>query len=144
VESEVHVVRVVTAGLRPIRLVVSQQDRVPAGSCCTVGDDALDSPDILDEIVPAEVLCTLAPQCVLLGSIERSKRPGFVLEFDGDNVAVLFDPDVDVKPLVQMRDLDGALEPHRGARQAFVYLPGDGVLEVGLRMEDGALIGKRG
>jgi hypothetical protein len=140
VKSEVHVVCVVVAGLCPIRRVVSQQNRVSAGSWCSVGDDVFDPPNILDEIVPTEVLRALAPQRKVLASNVSSQCTGLVLEFDGDNVAVLFDPDVDMKSLVQMRDLDGALEAYRSARQVFVYLPGDGVLKVGFGMKYRALI----
>jgi hypothetical protein len=140
VKSEPHVGCVVVTRLRPIRRIVRQQDRVPAGAWCTVGHDVLDSLNILDEIVPTEVLCSLAPQGALFVFDERLQFPGLVLELNSENVAVLFDPDADVNPLVEMRDLYGTLEPNRRAGQVFVYLPGDGVLKIGFGMEDGALL----
>jgi len=107
-----------------------------------VGDDVFGSPDVLDKVIPARVLRGLAPQSVLFAPNVGLQCPGLVLELDGENMAVLFDPDVDIDPVVPMRDLDRALQPYRGARQAFVYLPGDGVLKVGFGMEYRSLIGQ--
>jgi hypothetical protein len=99
VKSESYVGCVVVTRLRPIRRIIRQQDHVPAGSWCTVGDDVFDPPNILDEIVPTEVLRSLAPQSILLVFEEHLQCPGLVLELDSENIAVLFDPDVDVNPL---------------------------------------------
>ena len=63
---------VTTTRVRPTRRIVCQQNRVPASSRGTVGDDVFDSPDALDEVAPAEVLRGLASQGVLLITNPRS------------------------------------------------------------------------
>jgi hypothetical protein len=44
-------------------------------------------------------LRSLTPQSILLVFDEHLQCPGLVLELDSENIAVLFDPDVDVNPL---------------------------------------------
>lgn len=83
----------------PVRGVVGQQYRVPGG-LCSARDAGLYSPHILDEVVPTEVLSTVALKGEPFTAFRRLQRPGLVLQFDNEDVTVAFDSDVDVDRFV--------------------------------------------
>ena len=77
-------------------MVIGQQDRVPGGVWCTVGNDVFDPLISLDEVVPTDILRTLVSQSKFLVSDEHLERFSLISKFNGENIAVFFDPDVDV------------------------------------------------
>jgi hypothetical protein len=110
-----------------------------AGNFRGVFDYGFRAPDVSNEIVPTQVLGSVVLYREKLAALRSPQGSGLVLELDDDGLALLLDPEVDVQWFGPVRNLDGALQPDCSPGQASVDFSGQGVLEVGLRVEDGAM-----
>ena len=118
--------------LQPVGGVVRESYRVTSGdrSCA---DQPLQPNDITPEVVPADGLSGLVPELVGLTVKVNPEALCPVLQFEPDPARIHKSEHVQGDPL--SGELDGDFEPNLRRHAGLVELPGESVLEVGLRME---------
>ena len=95
-EPEVRVHRTAVVRQCPVGRVVGQQYCI-TDSVRRVRDDGLYAPYVLDEVIPADVLSAVVLESERFASLQGLQWSSLILQLEGEDLSVLFDPNVDMQ-----------------------------------------------